>query len=1780
MESIYLKQQIKNELQGNPLEDINSPFSFLEWKGRLPDVSESAANYLYNEYLIKWFRKNKDKPVDSKFQLRQKYIYLLNQLELFFTTEEKNNWYRQINFADEKELLLAIPYFARRLKDIALYYLKLRNRLKNTKLRYNANGTGSNIEQQIYEYLLDTFLVENTELTPQLYTTVPLFSSIQKRLTVQVEEKYDDQQYFDISITKPVSAYFNLTDIATEKFLATKGIVLSSAHWLFQSFNIPVSTTFDSVFSELTGNLFELTDIDTYNSFIQKYLGQSKSLLTFSNLTSSTEIYDIEITEGNNFFYYPYGTIDTKFTTSKQIPTIALSTIQFENFLGTDGASSPKAGTTLEDSDTIFVTTGDVTKGAWLKYQLYNDVSKTVKVGFKKDATTSFIFPFPGFGLSGNNFPWTGSTFESTTEYPFLATKYRAAVDEAYWSQELPSDSCDSILLNDTTLAFSGATPNLNPNHADQIFIRTNRDLNTSTPFKNLSGAWLYRFQKTSLPVSPTQENLFLWPYQALLADEEFPSFLEKLDYRQVCNSISIQELPTSYFIAASSFELADRIYKLAKYSDTDEEAIECAWLSGSLISNNQFSYIRQDGFSSLFSPTETVKFVWTGPPATLQEVFAFAEHRRDCPFVTNSPKTKALEWQKCTCKQVYHSPFGHPYDTFESGNYGADCIAKVVDPLMESLEFSSWRDSLGNSIATSPNSFAWYKNTGTQKWGYGQWVSNTDSAEPFKLETGKAYFYKRASNRFVTDENEEFPPYIVNYKFPNSVTKWVDARKNAEGDWENTNLHSVMKINPGDFIKVYRQPVTTSFITSAYDVQTIVSSNLNSVWASNDTIPVVCGEQNGTIISWPTITDPYDPRREQYPAVTFEQLSSIKGWTITREEDGYAETLYDVQFVTFVPPTTGTYSVSVTANVVVSLNTISLSTITATPATSSDLIQFALQKTKGNQIAITLLSGVESTYLNIGFTPNSSISAVNATPSTSADHINFALDVDYDKTIFVSTTPLTGKVSNVPTITSYDVSIIYDSFQYLQTGEETEISVLSSIVINTIIPKISALNPYTKETTLLEFTTPAGGFVLEHTLKGWNYNTNSADSRSRGARPYWATLDVEKTLTTRWKGVYSWGYPDSYVDGYIPNNTPPISPLEILYGTTIEYTRKGYSFSWVQPIVYKEYVNTTQWCQLSADTTKASNLSAFYATKQKVDPIVHASNVPTDITLSNIINGSPVEIYYNAINSFVWPISVVTTQTIETPSADPYFVAENPWETLQNRFNPTIANVPVQENVYSLEDVGGYFLPQNLGASFFVNKEFDVNLKTLELSGSFLIEDTSVYVGGRGRSGMDQPTLFDWKENNQWLKESITTGDLAGAIKHDLTKVMQTFIPYQSNTDQTALGLVTNETRVSPWGGYRDEEWTDIKNDPRSFTGVRNVSAWANSQVIKQTDKPIEEWASDIYGNQYGLYKILENVEVSDQKTVSGELWVKLNDQTVKPGYVSLSSVFDPFKYDQTVFAELTGTGILSFNCYFDTLFIETRSILIFAKIDYNYDAGTIECVFDDTRYKYKEPTFRFEKNWFFSDIKKIITLYTEFSGTGSPLSKRFSSKYKYYPTLYELDLDARKTSKIYPTTITETSNLTAGITEIDTGFLKDCSIYFNKSQNQFLITYTGSDTTNNLYVLDFTIDNVYPVSLSRLDYYTNLYDPSNMINDPPIVLPQYLNTISVNADQFVVSVSALNSPVHCDLLNYNTQITAITADGYVVFRGQLSPGLHHVNYTLINSAGDVTYSLTLSAL
>ena len=123
--------------------DKDVPFSFRDWYSAYQGIIPGEEFKQYNEYLVNWYKDKSLEVTDTNLQIKLNYLGLLRQLQLFFSKEETENWYNNVDINKEKELLLSIPYFAKKLKDISLYYLQLREAVKESRLKYNQVGTNS-----------------------------------------------------------------------------------------------------------------------------------------------------------------------------------------------------------------------------------------------------------------------------------------------------------------------------------------------------------------------------------------------------------------------------------------------------------------------------------------------------------------------------------------------------------------------------------------------------------------------------------------------------------------------------------------------------------------------------------------------------------------------------------------------------------------------------------------------------------------------------------------------------------------------------------------------------------------------------------------------------------------------------------------------------------------------------------------------------------------------------------------------------------------------------------------------------------------------------------------------------------------------------------------------------------------------------------------------------------------------------------------------------------------------------------------------------------------------------------------------------------------------------------------------------------------------------------------------------------------------------------------------------------------------------------------------------
>lgn len=1674
-----LRKYAKPLFVSSPISDKEVPFSFRDWYNAHQGVIPGEEFQQYNEYLIEWYKSKSQTIPSTQLQIKLNYLTLLKQLQLFFSTEEAENWYNKVDINNEKELLLAIPYFAKKLKDIALYYFQLRETIKESRLKYNQVGTNSGILQQLQKFLLNNYTkkpASSISIPASIWRDVPELSAVKDSITIQIEELYDSASYFDHSPTVPVSAYYDVNSLELQNFLSTKGLTISSTDWIYKIGVNPLSANY----LELSGG--DLTEIS--QRLAEKYLGQDKFVSVYPTISTKQEFFDIPISVGDNFFYWPSGVYKSQATTNVRYQPV---------FINQAGLSSvATAGSSVEIADTIFARTNNGIEGAWYRNNYFDYRTVTMRAVMQPNQKTIFRFPFPGFGLSAEDIQWTGYSLETTPQFFFLNESLQRNIESVYWSSSIDLTSSKPLNINDTTLIDNKAYPNRDYNRADKIRIWPTPPNYTDVSYSGtVEGAWLYRMNQTDISIQLSGNSVIVWPYEKINPDLDFPSYYPT-NFADVCTPQPISAINFSKAIASNTLSSADVIYKLTNYQDTPDLAVECCWLSGSRLNypGSKIFTIQQGELQLLANSGEYTRFIWSGPDnIDVNTVFKTLKHQPNCKFAKNENATY-LDFSQCDCKQVLFTPFGHPGSVYVENNGFADFI--IEDNFSPSkLDLSVWRDSSGTAY-TESSAFCWYKTKSKIGWGDGSWNTNALSANNnFYLQTGKPYVYYRA--RVTSKDKEEtiLPNYILRYPYNSTNQVWIRAFKNDNDEWVSTNQRSSMILNPGDIL-LYQRAQSTSYTLTGTVIENInVAENRGSIWTNIDYLSI--GPDKSFVLSYPvaTYTNPAalnaaNPAYPQYPAININNIVSVFSWSVSAPGQPL-QVFRNTPSVLITPTLSGIYTFSVTVITAVVLPPF------ATAATNTFF------------------------YSNTGFYVFSNIPPVTAVPNTVL----------------------------TPTLTSY--------------------------------------------------LTPAPGYVLNTPLRGWDYNkgikSQFAKTENAGARPYWAKTYLQKDEFTGFKGIESWGTPQRFVDEYNVLTQPEISEMVLETGNYVEYTRNFPSqITWNQPLDLTVIVDKNEWCTLQFNATATSNL-ADQLNNFKNELVVIPTTATSQLLLQNYVNNEPVEVYYNAINSFVWPITatpIITETVIENVSATIAIQARQPWANLSNQYYPTIAAFPALNELYSSVQEGGYFIPSNLGASIYVNQDFTVTLDPSSKALGQYFTNKKYTTHGRGLTLQDQPTPYDLPEdNNIWLKEPVFTGPIAGTIKKSAFKKYQKFLPYQSGYESNPrlkIGLLNPTSRQTPWTGKEDSEWGDPQNKPTTFTGELDVDSWANSQILKQASLQIDNWCTDVFGNQYGLYKDLLNVPVHNRKYTPGEIWVRKNSQFVAPAYQGLSGVFDTYTGTNLI-NFLTGFGVFKIDVFFDTLLVEVSGAIIFEKLSYDYNLDNIFSVTDDARYiSLAMPVstnldrefanidltgYAFAKageTWFFPEKKEVVQSICGLSNN------------VLIPELYLLDINTQNLKKIFPVQATDISCVVS-LSNLNLVSIDPPVLSHNSLKKEYLLTVLGKNNSNDNIIIEFKINDLPISTLSNITVYTPT--PATEILDPPVISQVLNTTINITNIEYLDALNfqcnAENGPVVFEKISGPNWIN-LSSTGLFTGTPPFASTTYNVLFKVTNSSGPTYYSFVVT--
>ena len=385
----------------NPV-DKNSPLSFQAWLEYNRNLYSNADDFLnrYQSYLNNWYDvKNFNKEL-REITTRSLYTTLINEIVLTYTTSDEKRWLKNIDFNNNRDLAVAVPFFAQKIKEICLYYSTLRDDTKTAVTRYNLKGSNFGIEKLIYNEISKS--LETEDLTDFIRTTGISISAVRNNMVVDVEDLYDTYtNYLDTSTNLPASSYDTTTSTRKEYFNLNQYDINPTLFLDFNNAIVQAITSYPFFLVELGNNNFSVNP--PVASTDLQYLKDSDFINTINTQTNDNLNLNLQKIGnqkyiGTDFYYVSTGSTITNYISG----VLFTANNEFANYINKRFPSIAAV-----PSEEFLKTSKDI--GLFFKpdkigFSNFSNFGLTVTIdGTSLSANTVYIFPDPSkFGnISG-----------------------------------------------------------------------------------------------------------------------------------------------------------------------------------------------------------------------------------------------------------------------------------------------------------------------------------------------------------------------------------------------------------------------------------------------------------------------------------------------------------------------------------------------------------------------------------------------------------------------------------------------------------------------------------------------------------------------------------------------------------------------------------------------------------------------------------------------------------------------------------------------------------------------------------------------------------------------------------------------------------------------------------------------------------------------------------------------------------------------------------------------------------------------------------------------------------------------------------------------------------------------------------------------------------------------------------------------------------------------------------------------------------------------------------
>ena len=196
-------------------------------------------------------------------------------------------------------------------------------------------------------------------------------------------------------------------------------------------------------------------------------------------------------------------------------------------------------------------------------------------------------------------------------------------------------------------------------------------------------------------------------------------------------------------------------------------------------------------------------------------------------------------------------------------------------------------------------------------------------------------------------------------------------------------------------------------------------------------------------------------------------------------------------------------------------------------------------------------------------------------------------------------------------------------------------------------------------------------------------------------------------------------------------------------------------------------------------------------------------------------------------------------------------------WRNIINRSGPEV-KLDGEKLLKSIYEIGQIYTPQNIGILTYYSS--DPKLEILNVS------DEIEIIPNPNKFGSSTSSIRQ-HEDVTWVKADASNDGLFGDIIDDPT--FPRFFGYRSdeeNKNISYLGLCRPTDAYGFFHGPQNSKWKNEDVFPLKTANVYDIDSRAETLLV--TDDTLVSWCTDVYGNEYGLYKKIKPRRLPEEFT------------------------------------------------------------------------------------------------------------------------------------------------------------------------------------------------------------------------------------------------------------------------------------------------------------------------